>query len=93
MHLFSTKFFYFFIFLISKLFRFKIIVIAHDIFSLASDDNTFFKKYIYNVVAYKIIVHNQYSYNKIQYFVKDVSKIHVIQQGSYVDILNKNVLI
>tara|TARA_B100001750_G_C15520118_1_gene610858 strand:+ start:1724 stop:2848 length:1125 start_codon:yes stop_codon:yes gene_type:complete len=91
MHVFNTKFFYFLIFVFSKILRIKIIVIAHDIFSLASDDNTFFKKYIYNVVAYKIIVHNQYSYDKIQYFVKDISKIHIIQQGSYVDILNKNV--
>ncbi len=91
MHVFNTKFFYFPFFCLAKILGFNIVIISHDVFSLASDDNSLVKNWIYNSVASKIIVHNSYSYEKIKLFVSDLNKVHIIKQGSYLDILNPKI--
>ena len=61
MHVFSTQFFFLLFFVLAKLFRLKVVSIAHDVSSLAADDSSLNKDWIYNRLSSKVIVHNNYS--------------------------------
>lgn len=87
-HVFSVRLSSFLFCYLAKLFRFKILIIAHDVDSLATDDSQYLKKCLYNYVGTHIIVHNQYSFNKLKKIMSNPHKQSVIQQGGYIDIVN-----
>ena len=94
MHVFSTQFFFLLFFLIAKLLRLKVIAIAHDVSSLASDDSYVNKKWIYNYLCEYVVVHNKFSANEIKGVLsskKIANGLAVIQQGGYLDLVNPKI--
>ncbi len=94
MHVFSTQFFFLSFFLIAKLFRLKVIAIAHDVSSLASDDSSLNKKLIYNYLCEYVVVHNKFSATEIKEVLsseKIANRLAVIQQGGYLDLVNPKI--
>lgn len=87
MHLFSANTVTFILFLIPKIFRLNIAVIAHDVSSFINGDNRFLQKIIYNVFANQIVVHNGFSKKMLLQSVdiKDPSKIAIIKHGGYIE--------
>ena len=88
-HVFSAQLTFFMFCLIARLFGLKLLAIGHDVDSLAKDDNKLLKKWLYKYVANYIIIHNQYSLQKIKQIVGDKNHYSVIQQGGYPDQLMK----
>ncbi len=86
MHLFSANMVTFLLFLIPKIFRLNIAVIAHDVSSFINGDNRFLQKIIYNVFANQIVVHNEFSKKMLlkSVGIKDSSKIAIIKHGGYI---------
>lgn len=93
LHLFSTQFMTFVVFLTCKIFGFKIIAIAHDVSSFAGDDSPIFRSLIYNRFSDKIVVHNTFSYDFLVPLLqlKSVNKVSVIKHGSFVDMPDDSV--
>ncbi len=87
MHLFSANMVTFLLFLIPKIFRLNIAVIAHDVSSFINGDNRFLQKIIYNIFANQIVVHNEFSKKMLLQSVdiKDPSKIAIIKHGGYIE--------
>lgn len=87
MHLFSANMVTFLLFLIPKIFRLNIAVIAHDVSSFINGDNRFLQKIIYNIFANQIIVHNEFSKKMLlkSVDIKDSSKIVIIKHGGYIE--------
>ncbi len=87
MHLFSANMVTFLLFLIPKIFRLNIVVIAHDVSSFINGDNRFLQKIIYNVFANQIVVHNGFSKKMLlkSVNIKDPSKIAIIKHGGYME--------
>lgn len=93
MHVFSTQFFTFLFFLIAKMMGLRIIAIAHDVSSLAADDNDRNKQWIYNKLSYKVVVHNEFSLQELKKVLLPNSdeRVAVIQQGGYLSLVNSEV--
>ena len=94
MHVFSTQFFFLLFFLIAKLLSLKVIAIAHDVSSLASDDSSVNKKWIYNYLCEYVVVHNKFSAAEIKGVLsseKIANGLAVIQQGGYLDLVNPKI--
>jgi D-inositol-3-phosphate glycosyltransferase len=93
LHVFSTQLITFLFFLIAKLMRLRVLAIAHDVSSLAEDDNARNKHWIYNKLSYKVIVHNQRSLEEMkQVVLSDAeNRIAVIKQGGYLDFIDPNI--
>ena len=90
-HVFSVQFTFFLFCLMARLFGLKLLAIGHDVDSLAKDDSQLLKKWLYKNVVNHIIVHNQYSLSKIKQIVGNKNHYSVIQQGGYLDLVNKKV--
>jgi glycosyltransferase involved in cell wall biosynthesis len=89
-HLFSTQIMSFLAFLICRLFGLKIIAISHDVSSFAKDDNSFFKYLIYHKWSYKVVVHNQFSYDSLHGSMPGIKeKTAIIKHGSFVHMPDK----
>lgn len=86
LHLFSSSFENLFKVILAKIFLFKVLLITHDISSLCEDDSNFNRKVIFNILADKIIVHNQFSFSEISRIVSQstIKKIHIIKHGNYI---------
>ncbi|MBW8049685.1 MAG: glycosyltransferase family 4 protein [Cytophagales bacterium] len=80
-------------FLISKIYKVKIISIAHDISDLANEDVGIIKKLIYNKYSDTIVAHNQFAYNELSKILKPkiLKKVHMIKQGGYLDLVNPKI--
>jgi glycosyltransferase involved in cell wall biosynthesis len=72
---------------LARLFGFKIFIIAHDVSGFANEDKKIVKKIILNVLANKILVHNEFSRREL---IKDVSveKTITIRLGGSIDYVN-----
>ena len=90
-HVFSTQFTFFIFCLIARLFALKLLAISHDVDSLAKDDNKLLKKWLYKHLANHIIIHNQYSLQKIKQIIGDKNHYSVIQQGGYPELVDEKV--
>jgi len=90
MHVFSVQLIYFLFFILARLFRFKLIVIAHDVTSLANDDNIMLRKWLYRYISSHIIVHNKHSLSELKKITKKTNYT-IIQQGSYPELVNDNI--
>jgi len=90
-HVFSAQLIFFVFCLIARLFGLKLLTIAHDVDSLVKDDNKLLKKWLYKYVANYIIIHNQYSLQKIKEIVGDKNHYSVVQQGGYPELVDKKV--
>ena len=90
-HVFSAQFTFFMFCLIARFFGLKLLVIGHDVDSLAKDDNKLLKKWLYKHVANHIVIHNQYSLHKIKQIVGDKNHYSVIQQGGYPELVDEKV--
>lgn len=90
LHIFSASYLSLLWVVLAKIFRLKIIVIAHDISSFSNDDYCFIKKIIYSWLSESIVVHNQFSFDEISKVVskKSLRKIYIIKQGNYLDFIN-----
>ena len=93
MHVFSTQFFFLLFFLIAKLLRLKVIAIAHDVSSLASDDSSVNKKWIYNYLCEYVVVHNKFSANEIKGVLssENCKWISCDSTGRYLDLVNPKI--
>jgi len=89
-HVFSVKLSTLIFCFLSRLFNFKTLLIAHDVDSLAGDDNKFFKKIIYKFLNDHVVVHNKYSSQKISKIIS-AEKYSQIQQGAYPHLVNKKI--
>ena len=92
-HLFTTQFFFTSFLVFLRIMGLKLIIISHDVESFAKDDQNWIKRFIYNKLAYRIVVHNAYSYQSILKYCKTPNKISVIQQGGYINLVNNEVTI
>jgi len=86
-HLFSAEIIGLMLVLVPKIFNLKIALIAHDISSFRNDDKRYIQKMIYNYLTDLVIVHNEYSFDKLfsSIDIKERSKVHVIRHGGYLD--------
>lgn len=87
LHLFSANMATFLFLLMPKLLRLKSVIIAHDVASLIDEDNRFLQKQIYNTLANTIVVHNQFSYERLLAItsIKNPSKVKIFKHGGYQD--------
>jgi glycosyltransferase involved in cell wall biosynthesis len=79
-------------YLMCKLFGFKIITISHDVSSFTNQDNKMYHQLIYNHWSEYIIVHNEYSKEKILSLIspKVHSKIRIIKHGGFIELPDSN---
>ena len=91
-HVFSTHNMAFLTYLMCKLFGFKIITISHDVSSFTNQDNKMYHQLIYNHWSEYIIVHNEYSKEKILSLIspKVHSKIRIIKHGGFIELPDSN---
>lgn len=93
MHVFSTQFFTFLFFLIAKMMGLRVVAIAHDVSSLAADDNDQNKHWIYNKLSHKVVVHNDFSLQELKNVLLPQSeqRVAVIQQGGYLSLVDPEI--
>lgn len=93
LHIFSVGILSFITTLIPKIFGLKIVIVVHDISSFFRKDNATVQDIIYNKLADKIIIHNNFSKKRfLQNFdLHDSEKLIVIQQGGYIDLVNNSI--
>ena len=83
-HVFSVSVFKFLMILGAKLLKLKIVVIAHDPVSLTGEDSHFLQKWLYNKICDNIVVHNQYSYDKLLHLVDKKIELNIIKHGGFI---------
>lgn len=83
-HVFSVNVFKFLMILGAKLFKLKVVVIAHDPVSLTGEDSHFLQKYLYNKICDNIVVHNQYSYDKLIHLINEKIDLNIIKHGGFI---------
>lgn len=93
LHLFSASFLNLLWILLARTFKLKVFIIAHDIVGFGKKDSKVIKKFIYDRIADKIIVHNQFSLDEISKIVnqRSLKKIKIIKQGNYLALINNEV--
>jgi len=85
LHSFSASFECLFRVVVARLFMLKVYLIVHDIFGFSGKELNFIRKSILNFFSCRLIVHNQYSLNKLSEILSPdfLGKIHVIKHGHY----------
>ena len=92
-HVFSTHMMAFLTYFISKVFRLKIITIAHDVSSFTNQDNRIFHWLIYEKWSKYIIVHNEFSKQSILPLIKESlhSKLRIIKHGAFLTLPDQSI--
>ncbi len=72
---------------VAKVFGRRLLVIAHDVSSLADEDVDWIRKLLYQVIADKIVVHNEYSLSCLRSLGLSLKQdsVEVLRHGSYLD--------
>ncbi len=96
MHLFSFEIKDLFVlFLASKIYKLRVILIVHDVSGFANKDNDFVKRIILNHMSKYLVVHNDFSKIKLLNFnTQLINKIRVIKHGNFIneiDIIDKHI--
>ncbi|SFC95988.1 glycosyltransferase family 4 protein [Algibacter pectinivorans] len=79
------------IYIIAKLFRFRIYLIAHDVSGFANSDNQKIKLLILKNITTKVLVHNEFSRKELLKENLNENKIITIRHGGYIDQVNSNI--
>ncbi|HKR03223.1 MAG TPA: glycosyltransferase [Bacteroidia bacterium] len=77
-----------FILLLSKILKLKIFLIVHDIETIDTSTYKFIKRIVLSSFHNAMVVHNQYSMEKIKEFTgkPDLKNLHIIPHGNYAHI-------
>lgn len=74
-----------------KTFRIPVTIILHDISNFAKADHPLLKKWILKL-ANDLVVHNQYSYNKLSSLkLVNIDKVNLIKHGHFLDLPNEKI--
>lgn len=73
------------IYLLARLFGFKIYLVAHDVSGFANSDNQIIKKITLKHLAYKVLVHNEFSKKELLKSLALENKIITIRHGGFID--------
>jgi len=92
LHIFNVPLYKIIPFLIANLYRMKVVTIIHDIEGFVSNDIIAIRKLILNRLSDIIVVHNNYSYNKIVPMVRSriLQKTFIIKHGGYLDHIDQS---
>lgn len=79
------------VYLMAKMFGFKIYLVAHDVSGFANSDNQIFKKITLKYLAYKILVHNEFSKKELLKSLVLETKIITIRHGGFINQVNSSI--
>ena len=79
------------IILLSKILGFKLLLIVHDVSGFANKDSNLLKKIILKKLAYKVLVHNEFSKQHLLSDYSISSKIVTIRHGGYINFINASI--
>ncbi|WP_420576962.1 glycosyltransferase family 4 protein [Ekhidna sp.] len=90
-HLFSADLYYVFLLLLLKISGQRLILISHDSQSFAGSESMGLRKFCYNILASRIIVHNAYSLESTLPLINKKDKIVSIKHGSFENLVDSSI--